>query len=372
MARARRSGHPLTVMMFDIDGFKLINDTHGHPAGDELLRLVAHTLREALRSTDILGRYGGDEFMALLPETGCGEVPNLVERVLASVEAQEFRVRSRTSPSPRPVPSKSNGAGNKRSHTMKLPIRVSVGAAVFPIDSATRLELISLADSAMYASKRAGSNRLTMAHSTDSGFLAAQNNTFSVLEGLVNAVDGKDHYTRAHSEHVARFALVLAESLGIEAQTKRLIRIAALLHDVGKIGIPDHVLRKPGPLDSKEQEMVRQHPLLSEMIMRETPHLTDVLDAVRHHHERYDGRGYPRGLRGEDIPYIARILCIADSFSAMITDRPYRKALPLGDAFEELRKGAGSQFDPALVEPFIDTVLSSLDLGQAAGVRVPA
>ncbi len=367
MARARRSGHAFAVLMVDIDGFKLINDTHGHTVGDDLLRIVARTMRESLRSTDILGRYGGDEFMALLPETPSEGVPDVCERVLASIAAQGFEVDSKVKPDARPGLTGPTGDPGNQRNRITLPVRLSMGAAVFPTDSATRLELISLADAAMYASKRAGGGTLTMAHATDVGFLAAQNNTFSVLEGLVTAVDGKDHYTRAHSEHVAKFALRLAETLGMDPDARRLIRIAALLHDVGKIGIPDHILRKPGPLDAGERETVRQHPLLSEMVMRETPQLVDILDAVRHHHERYDGEGYPRGLRGEEIPFIARILAIADSFSAMVTDRPYRKALTLDEAIKELRKGAGSQFDPALVEPFIMFAGACPELAATAG-----
>ncbi|MDO8688597.1 MAG: diguanylate cyclase [Dehalococcoidia bacterium] len=367
MARARRNGHAFAVLMVDIDGFKLINDTHGHTVGDDLLRIVARTMRESLRSTDILGRYGGDEFMALLPETPSEGVPIVCERVLASIAAQGFEVASKANSDARPGPSGSKDEwGNQRNHTT-LPVRLSIGAAVFPTDSATRLEIISLADAAMYASKRSGGGILTMAHATDVGFLAAQNNTFSVLEGLVTAVDNKDHYTRSHSEHVAKFALRLADTLGMDPDAKRLIRIAALLHDVGKIGIPDHILRKPGPLDAAETETVRQHPLLSEMVMRETPQLVDVLDAVRHHHERYDGKGYPRELRGEEIPFAARILAIADSFSAMVTDRPYRKALSLDEATDELRKGAGSQFDPNLVEPFISLICASPQFAAVAG-----
>ncbi|MDO8671760.1 MAG: diguanylate cyclase [Dehalococcoidia bacterium] len=359
MVRARRGGHPLTVMMLDVDGFKLINDTHGHTVGDELLRRIARTVRSALRSTDILGRYGGDEFLALLPETGRDSVDKLVKRVLSAVESQAFRVPMKTRTQSTLASPEEAGNDGQSGRDLYLPLCVSLGIATFPIDSATRLELISLADAAMYVSKRAGGNTATKAHDTNSGFMAAQNNTFGVLEALVNAVDGKDHYTRAHSEHVAKFALRLSDSLGMQADTKRMIRVAALLHDVGKIGIPDHILRKPGPLDADEREIVRQHPLLSEMIMRETPQLTDMLDGVRHHHERWDGQGYPRGLKGDDVPIIARLLAIADAYSAMVTDRPYRKALPLQEAIQELRRGAGSQFDPSMIEPFIEVVLTA-------------
>jgi putative nucleotidyltransferase with HDIG domain len=234
-----------------------------------------------------------------------------------------------------------------------VPVRVSIGTAIYPLDSALRMELISLADAAMYASKRGGGNTATLAHTTDSAFLAAQNTTFSVLEGLLNTVDAKDHYTRIHSEQVAQHSLALAELLGLGSEAKRSLRIAGLLHDVGKIGIPDRILRKPGPLNEEEGEAIRQHPLLGEMIIREVPHLTEILDAVKHHHERFDGSGYPRGAQGEQIPFMARVIAIADAYSAMTLDRPYRRALTNEEAVAELRKGVGGQFDPELVEPFI-------------------
>jgi diguanylate cyclase (GGDEF)-like protein len=351
MARARRSDRPLAVMMIDIDDFKLVNDAYGHTIGDNLLRLVARTIKGALRSTDIVGRYGGDEFLVLLPETDLNGANEAAQRVLDAMGAQQFFV-PRHDGHPGTEGTDLPSVAQQSSQTT-IPVQLSIGVAIYPYDSSTRLELISLADTAMYASKKSGGNVATMAHSTDSGFLAAQNSTFSVLEGLINAVDGKDRYTRAHSEQVAQYALALADTLGLSVESKRMVRIASLLHDVGKIGIPDRILRKPGPLDDEEREVVQQHPLLSEMIMREAPQLVDVLDAVRHHHERYDGRGYPRGLKDNEIPLLSRMIGIADAYSAMITDRPYRKALSQQEAIAELRKGAGTQFDPELVEPFI-------------------
>ena len=206
----------------------------------------------------------------------------------------------------------------------------------------------------MYSSKQAGGNAATSAHATDSGFLADQNSTFSVLEGLANAVDAKDHYTRIHSEQVAHHALRLAESLGLTAEQKRMLRVASLLHDVGKIGIPDRILRKPGALNQEGRGVISQHPLLGEMIIREVPHLSDMIDAVRHHHERYDGKGYPRGLQGEKIPFLSRLIAVADAYSAMTLDRPYRSALSREEAIAELRRCAGTQLDPDLVSAFIE------------------
>lgn len=352
ISRARRSGHPLTVMMIDIDDFKLVNDAHGHTVGDQLLRLVAGILKETLRETDTIGRYGGDEFLALLPETDGPQAIMVAERVVSAIRAREFvlpRATGQAEPGDRGL-----DTPNVTSHPgAAIPIRLSVGLAVYPVDSASRLELVSLADAAMYCSKRSGSNTVTLAHATDSGFLAAQNTTFSVLEGLVNAVDGKDRYTRLHSEQVAHYALSLAEEIGLSEDAKRMLRIAGLLHDVGKIGIPDRILRKPGPLDKEERTVVEQHPLLSEMIMREIPQMTEVLEAVRHHHERYDGTGYPRGLQDGAIPFLSRVIAVADAYSAMILDRPYRRALSREEAIDQLRAGSGTQFDPNLVDAFV-------------------
>ena len=322
-----------------IDDFKLVNDAHGHTVGDRLPQEVAQVLQGSLRTTDIVGRYGGDEFLAILPETDQAAAKLAAGRLLSAVRGIRFVVPRED------IRANTNGGA--------IPVRLSVGISTYPYDSATRLELISLADTAMYSSKQAGGNAATSAHATDSGFLADQNSTFSVLEGLANAVDAKDHYTRIHLEQVAHHALRLAESLGLTAEQKRILRVASLLHDVGKIGIPDRILRKPGALNQEEREIISQHPLLGEMIIREVPHLSDMIDAVRHHHERYDGKGYPRGLQGEKIPFLSRLIAVADAYSAMTLDRPYRSALSREEVIAELRRCAGTQLDPDLVSAFI-------------------
>ena len=166
-------------------------------------------------------------------------------------------------------------------------------------------------------------------------------------------VDNKDRYTRHHSEDVTRHALVIAQRLGLSNDSQRVLRIAGLLHDVGKIGVPDRILRKPGPLSEEEFEVVRQHAALSEIMIGAIPNTQGVGGAVGSHHERWDGRGYPRGLKGTAIPELGRILALADAWSAMTTDRPYRKARAEQDALNEISAGAGSQFDPAIVEAFL-------------------
>ncbi len=177
-----------------------------------------------------------------------------------------------------------------------------------------------------------------------------------MLQGLVRAVDVKDHYTQEHSEVVTDAALLLGQQLNLSEETLRALRIAGLLHDVGKIGIPDHILKKPGKLTNEEYEIMKQHVVLSEMIIKGVPHLNDVLDAVAHHHERFDGRGYPHGKQAEAIPLLGRIMAIADAYSAMCMDRPYRKGLSWEQARTELERGAGSQFDPHLVPLFIQAM----------------
>jgi HD-GYP domain-containing protein (c-di-GMP phosphodiesterase class II) len=178
------------------------------------------------------------------------------------------------------------------------------------------------------------------------------------LQGLVLVVDARDRYTKRHSEDVARYALFLADHLGIEAEVRRPLHVAGLLHDVGKIGIPDTILRKPASLTAEEYEVVKQHVALGDAIVRDLPDIEIVRAGIRSHHERWDGRGYLAGLAGEEIPLIGRLLAVADAFSAMTTDRPYRKALAVDEAIRRLEDAAGSQLDPALVAAFVAAIWS--------------
>ena len=177
--------------------------------------------------------------------------------------------------------------------------------------------------------------------------------SFDVLQGLVIAVDTKDRYTKRHSEDVARYALFLADQLGLPPEWRRTLHIAGLLHDIGKIGIPDSILRKPAPLTADEYHIVKQHVALGHMIVRDLPHLDLVRAGIRFHHEQWDGGGYLEGIHGEEIPVVARILAVADAFSAMTTSRAYRKAMPIREALRRLEDSAGTQLDPDMVIPFV-------------------
>ena len=185
--------------------------------------------------------------------------------------------------------------------------------------------------------------------------------TFDVFQGLILAVDTKDRYTKRHSEDVARYAVYLGTLLGLDEETIQTLRVSGLLHDVGKIGIPDHILRKPAKLTTEEYRTVQQHVALGDSIIRDLPNVDLIRAGVRHHHERWDGAGYLHGLAGEEIPLIARILAVGDAFSAMTTTRPYRKALPVEEALHRLEDAAGSQLDEQLVITFVRGIAAEAD-----------
>ena len=340
---AAAQGQPLAVMMIDIDDFKLFNDTYGHLIGDQILRLTSQTLREVCRAGDVAARYGGDEFIMLLPQTDRAAATMVARRLLDALTDRGVTV-----------------AGHET-----LPLALSIGVATFPEDAVLLHDLLSHADAALYETKRCGGNGVHVVEETPDEEQTGTT-TFSALQGLVNAVDAKDRYTREHSDAVTQGALLLAKQLDLSAETCSALRIAGLLHDVGKIGIPDRILRKPGRLTANEYQIMQQHVALSELIIKEVPHLVDVLSAVAAHHERYDGRGYPRGLKGEEIPLLGRIMALADACSAMLLSRPYRKGMSWLAVTAELRRGAGTQFDPALIELFISAMEQSVLVREVA------
>jgi diguanylate cyclase (GGDEF)-like protein/putative nucleotidyltransferase with HDIG domain len=327
-AAAENKGQ-LSLLMGDVDGFKLFNDTYGHITGDEVLKLVAGTARAVAQDVGTICRYGGDEFLIILPG---------FDKAAATVIASEMMHRL--------------GEAEFRSDENQLvPIRMSIGAATFPDDSDSLSKLVALADAAMYAAKQrgAGANPSAAASSTDT--------TFGVLDSLVQAIDAKDSYTKVHCDIVAEYAVKLAIRLQLSVESQRALRIAGLLHDVGKLAVPDEILKKPAPLNQHEYEIMQRHVAIGEVLIREVPELEEVIQAVACHHERFDGTGYPRGLKGDAIPLIGRIIAIADAYSAMCLDRPYRKGMSHDRVLNELVAGAGVQFDPGITQTFVELLL---------------
>jgi diguanylate cyclase (GGDEF)-like protein/PAS domain S-box-containing protein len=329
--RAEREGTSLAIAMLDLNNFKFFNDSYGHLAGDDVLRQVADGLRKHCRSSDIVARFGGDEFAVLMPAAAASEIDAMTTRLASCLDGLDFRPPD---------------------HDVSIPLGLSIGVAVFPEEAGSRLEAVDLADARLRLAKSgAGDTALAAARLRER--LTGQVAGFSMLDALVTAVDNKDRYTRRHSEDVLTHSVQIAQQLGLDEQTQQIVEVAALLHDVGKIAVPDAILRKPGKLTEDEFAAVQQHPMMGAIIVGAIPGFEQTLDAVRHHHERWDGGGYPFGLFGEETPLIARLLAVADAFSAMTTDRPYRKGMPSEKAQAILQDGAGSQWDPACVAAFL-------------------
>jgi len=337
--RTQREGGLVVVVMADLDNFKFFNDAYGHAAGDDVLRLVADSLGGICRSYDTLARFGGDEFALLLP------VPPMDTVGFADAHAVLEAIQSRLAAGVAEVSFLPPG------HDCSLPLEVSFGAAVFPLEAAARADVVPLADERLYRAKGGGpeddeAERLRR-------HLLASTDGYAMLDALLAAVDNKDRYTRRHSEDVLAYSLQIADALGLDGVARQTVAVAALLHDVGKIGVPDRILRKPGGLTEEEFHAVKQHPMMGAVIVGAVPGFEETLDAIRHHHERWDGEGYPFGLHGTKTPLSARLMAVADAFSAMTTDRPYRKGMEECRALSILEDGAGTQWDPACVEAFL-------------------
>jgi len=325
------SRHALSVVMMDIDGFKRFNDTYGHPLGDEVLKLVAGVLRQVSEDSGIPGRYGGDEFLVILPRADKTAAIAFADWLAAAVGEIEFEA----------------SAGNR------VPISLSLGVVSFPEDTDSKDHLLALADAAMYEARRLGGAERKAPRVVAAG-AGGFDSAFGALDSLVQAIHYRDRYTKTHSDLVAEYAAKLSQRVGLSEEATRALRIAGALHDVGKLIVPDDILKKPGSLTTEEYDLMKRHPLVGEMLIRETPFLEDVLQAVGCHHESYDGSGYPRGLQGDEIPLLGRIMALADAYSAMCLDRPYRKALSQDEIVAEVRAGAGKRFDPRLAEAFIE------------------
>lgn len=331
----RRGAGSVGVALLDVDNFTLLNDTHGHPSGDAVLRGVANLLDDEGDSA-FAARYGPDEF--LLVQTGASAAE--VERRIGTLRARLTDVTVQFGDSER------------------LPVTVSVGVAALPEHAASVTELLSQATVALQEAKASGGDAARTVAVRPVQWVTG---SFDVLQGLVIAVDTKDRYTKRHSEDVARYAVFLAQRLGLDPETLATVRVSGLLHDVGKIGIPDTLLRKPSKLTAEEFDVFKQHVVLGDSIVRDLPNLEAVRAGIRHHHERWDGRGYLEGLEGEEIPLIGRIMAVADAFSAMTTTRPYRKALPVEEAIKRLGDAAGTQLEEDLVVAFIQGLETAAD-----------
>lgn len=335
LARAYRYRRPCTLCFIDLDHFKAINDGYGHRVGDTILCDFASLVRAHIREIDTLGRWGGEEFLAILPETSTDEAQVIAERVRTAVAGHAFTM----------------GGGMR--------LTCSIGIATFPGDANDRDGLIAGADQAMYAAKRLGRNQVRVA--SDPAVLALwidkekagtreEIALLGTVEALTALVEARDDYTGQHTYRVAMLTIQLALALGLGPSEAHMVGLAGRIQDIGKIGVPDSVLQKPARLSEEEYRHIFRHPVIGAEVVSRVPSLQALAPIIRGHHEHWDGSGYPDGLAGEEIPLGARILAVVDAYDAMITERHYQHAHDPAWALNELRRCAGTQFDPRVVE----------------------
>ena len=372
LQKAKESETPLSIVMFDVNNISKINRELGHAKGDEVIKLLAEKIKQNIRSSDKAGRYGGDEIAVILPNTSTADAKYIAEFITYTLSCCFV-----------------DDVG---------PVKVSVGISTFPDNTADQEKLLILAEQAMFISQARGYKEGMSAIISSSDFnfwddsalnsfaeviakrhaqlginfedelvhkfnneeIISQNHLVEMVTSLAGAIDAKDPYTKGHSTSVSRYSEALARAINLPEEEVQKIMLGGLLHDVGKIGIPETVLRKPGKLDPDEWEIMKQHPVIgAEKVLAPNEALSHLIPIVKYHHEHVDGSGYPEGLRGNAIPLSARIVAVADTYHALISDRPYRKGLSVEKACEILKEGAGKLWDADLVRHFI-TIAPSL------------
>jgi diguanylate cyclase (GGDEF)-like protein len=346
LERARRTGRPLSVIIGDLDWLDLVNARHGHRTGDVVLQLVARDMQKWKRRIDSAARIGGEEFGLLLPVTDEGGAYLVAERL--------------------------RRAAHRTFADEPLPVTISFGVASYPDHGFERDVLLASASSAMRAAKEMGKDRSVIYSAEIARVLAAQPSAddaglqLATVIGLAEALDIRDAGTTGHSHTVGRLCELTAITLGLPREHVERVRLAGVLHDVGKIGVSDRLLTKPGPLDPDEWQQMRTHPEIAARLLAH-PEFDDLRSWIVAHHERPDGKGYPAGTAGDEIPLEARIIAAADAYEAMTADRSYRPALGEEAARAELEAGAGSQFDARVVS----ALLGALSGGGPAVVSLP-
>jgi diguanylate cyclase (GGDEF)-like protein/putative nucleotidyltransferase with HDIG domain len=339
LERARRGDQPLSLIVGDIDRFKRVNDAHGHAAGDVVLKRAADAIRGAKRGFDSAARVGGEEFAVLAPDCDEHGAYMLAERMRAAVH------EALTAPDD------------------PTPLTISFGISTFPLHGQSADGLLKTADQALYAAKRLGRNRSVISSAEVPGILARAPHgrptdahvELAALVNLAEALDMRDLGSTSHCQRVGRLAELTARELGLSPEAVERVRLAGILHDVGRVALPDAVLKKEGPLTDEEWVWVRAHPSVGARMI-ETTEYDDIRTWILFHHERPDGQGYPEGRGEDEVPLESAIVGVADAYEAMTTDRPYRAALAPDDAAGELRRAAGRQFREDVVEALLRAV----------------
>lgn len=330
--RSRRYGGPFSLVMVDLDGLKKHNEKFGQTSGDKVLKAFAQTLKAGLRKTDVACRYGNDKFSIILPVTDANRAKKVVE-CIRSIFSQ--------------MPEAEQTLGEQF-------LGLSAGIAEFPQVAVTADGLVCMAECALYYAKMRGGNRSALISDLEVQLTKEPYiERFREVYGIVEYVEARDPTTYGHSENVAITSELIGEALGLSLKELSDLRAAALLHDIGKVVMPDSILVKPCKLTEDEWQLMKTHSAKGAEIVGCIEGLENLTPIIRYHHERYDGTGYPDGLKGEEIPLGSRIISIADAYDTMISERPYSNAMPEERALNKLRQCAGTQFDPRLVNIFV-------------------
>ncbi len=355
----------LALVIINLDDFKLFNQLYGVKMGDQALKNITDIIKSSIGQQGMVARYSGKEFAVILPGYDVFSVKRLTESIRNQI-AQ---------------------LGKSSNSSYQKTITISAGISIAPYGAKNVKELIENAEQAIYNVKRKGKNAIKVFetfiqteinHPEENDYANVYDEYKSTIYALTAAIDAKDHYTFSHSDNVASHAVALAKYLKLNEDIVENIRQAALLHDIGKISIPEKILNKPGVLTDSEYRIMQGHVEASIDIIKHLPSLDYVIPAVLGHHERYDGRGYPRRISGEDIPLTARILCISDAFDAMVSKRCYKKEISIKDTLNIMISEAGKQFDPHLVNAFVYLVESGAifnehvnDRNEHSVIRIP-
>lgn len=334
-----------SLIFMDVDYFKEYNDCLGHQQGDNVLREIGTLLRELCDDEIIVARYGGDEFAAIVEDTKKIDVYELSEKIRKTIETAEF-------------------IGEKNLTFRKL--TMSIGIALSNNKMRNETELIKYVDDALYRAKFYNKNRVEIYSSVFEALKIdieeSHIDLITSIKTLISVINSKDKYTYGHVERVVMYVKSLADELGLSEENKKILVYGAYMHDVGKINIDQYILNKKTPLTKEEWEIIQKHPVEGVSIIQPIGILLDTVPLIMHHHERYDGKGYPDGLKGEEIPYLTRILTVADSFDAMTSSRPYSTINSFQEGILELRRCSGIQFDPQIVNDFVNMIENKWDM----------
>ena len=334
--RAGRYDQPVSLCFIDVDFFKAVNDSHGHQAGDRIIHQIGLLVRQVARAVDIVGRYGGEEFVVVMPGTPASNAALAAERLRAAVARHAFPIDAEVA----------------------IRLSISVGVAGLPEHAADREGLIDRADQALYGAKRSGRNQVQVFDPTSTRSASGPAD-FTAARNLAVMAEERDGFAVNHAVQVGLFATALAELIGLSSSEVERVKRAALLLDIGKVAVPESILLQAEPLSMRELDVLKRHPVVGATLVSQIPGLESLATIIRHHHERWDGGGYPDGLMEEEIPVGARIVAIADAFTSMTKARAFRPALTADDAINELRRCGGTQFDPMVVEPMISLIVGN-------------